>query len=97
TKAIFSEHQSNGFEGVERYQESSQGHGRIEKRTYYAVPLPEDSPVQKKWRNLKTLVTGIFYRNVQGKESREIRYMISDLPCDQIQRIGRSGLSMSNL
>jgi len=90
TKAIFSEHQSNGFEGVERYQESSQGHGRIEKRTYYAVPLPEDSPVQKKWRNLKTLVTGIFYRNVQGKESREIRYMISDLPCDQIQRIGRS-------
>jgi predicted transposase YbfD/YdcC len=88
-KAIFSEHQSNDFEGVERYQESSQGHGRIEERTYYAVPLPADSPVRKKWRYLETLVMGIFYRNVKGKESREIRYMISDLPCDQIQRMGR--------
>ena len=89
-KVIFSEHQSKGFEGVERYQESSQGHGRIEERTYYAVPLPADSAVRKKWRNLETLVMGIFYRNVKGKESREIRYMISDLSSDQIQRMGRS-------
>jgi len=32
---------------------------------------------------------GVFYRNVKGKESREVRYMISDLSCDQVERLGR--------
>jgi predicted transposase YbfD/YdcC len=35
-------------------------------------------------------VIGIFYREVKGKTSKEIRYMISDLRCDHVQRLGRS-------
>jgi predicted transposase YbfD/YdcC len=88
-KAIFSEQESKGFEGVNCYRESSRGHGRTEERTYYAVPLPSNSASRKKWRNLETLVIGIFCRDVKGKRSKEIRYMISDLRCDSVQRLGR--------
>ena len=88
-KTIFSEVESKDFEGVECYRESDRGHGRVEERTYYAVPVPEGSASRKKWRNLETIVIGIFYRDVKGKTSKEIRYAISDLRCDQIQRLGR--------
>jgi predicted transposase YbfD/YdcC len=33
---------------------------------------------------------GVFYRKVKGKTSREVRYMMSDLPCDQVQRLGNA-------
>jgi len=89
-KAIFSEQESKDFEGMECYRESNHGHGRFEERTYYAVPLPSDSTSRKKWRNLETLVIGIFYREIKGKTSKEIRYMISDLPCNEVQRLGHS-------
>ena len=90
TKEIFSELEAKGFEGVESYRESSRGHGRREERTYDAVPLPTDSEVRKKWKNLDTLMMGIFDRTVKGKTSREIRYLISDLGSDQGERLGRS-------
>jgi predicted transposase YbfD/YdcC len=90
TKEIFSELESKEFAGVEWYRESSRGHGRIEERTYYATPLPSESPARKKWKNLKTLVMGIFDRTVKGKTSREVRYLISDLTSDQVARLGCS-------
>src|SRR5215469_5493134 len=89
-KEAFAEVESKGFEGVECYQESDHGHGRIEERTYYALPVPEDSELRQKWRHLETFVMGVFYREVKGKSSREVRYLISDLKSDQVQRLGRS-------
>jgi predicted transposase YbfD/YdcC len=46
-KAVFAEAQAQGCESVTCYQESDQGHGRKEKRMYYAVPLPKDSELRK--------------------------------------------------
>ena len=89
-QAVFSEQESQGFDGVDCYQESDRGHGRVEERTYYAIPVPPDSASRKKWRNLETFVVGVFYRSVRGKTSKEIRYAISDLSCDQIKRMGQS-------
>ena len=88
-KSALSEAESHGFEGVDCYQESDRGHGRIEERTYYAVPVPEDSELRQKWQHLATFVMGIFYRTLKGKTSKEVRYMMSDLPCEEVQRLGR--------
>jgi predicted transposase YbfD/YdcC len=87
---IFSEAASKCFEGVQRYQELDSGHGRIEMRIYYALPVPENSPLREKWTNLETFVKAISCRTVNGKTSREVRLMISDLASDQIVRLGRS-------
>ena len=89
-KEVFSEVAAKDFEGVDTYQESDQGHGRIEERVYYAMPVPVDSPARKKWQNLETFVMAISHRTVKGKTSREVRLMISDLSSDQIAHLGRS-------
>jgi len=89
-KDAFAEVESDGFEGVDCYQESDRGHGRIEKRTYYALPVSKASELRQKWQHLETLVMGVFYRTVKGATSRTIRYMMSDLPCEEVQRLGRA-------
>ena len=88
TQELFTEVASQDFEGVACHRESNRGHGRIEERTYYAVPLLAESTLREKWKNLNTLMMGIFEREVKGKKSREVRYMISDLPCDEVERLG---------
>jgi predicted transposase YbfD/YdcC len=89
-KAAFAEAESNDFEVVESYHESDSGHGRIEERTYYALPVPKESELHQKWQHLETFVMGVFYRKVKGKTSREVRYMISDLPCSEVERLGNA-------
>ena len=88
-KEVFSEVESPSFEGVQSYQTSDRGHGRIEERTYYAMPVPDNSPLREKWQNLDTFVMGIFDRTVDGVTSREVRYLISDLSSDQVARLGQ--------
>jgi predicted transposase YbfD/YdcC len=66
---VFSEVESKEFEGVESYSESDRGHGRIEERIYYAMPLPDDSPSREKWQNLETFVMAISHRTVKGETS----------------------------
>jgi len=75
---------------VAKYHESDCGHGRIEERTYYAVPVPKGSAMREKWQHLESFVMGVYHREVKGKRSREVRYRISDLPCKEVERLGRS-------
>jgi predicted transposase YbfD/YdcC len=89
-KEAFAECEATNFEGVDRYQESNRGHGRKEERTYYAVPVPKESELRTKWQHLETFVMGIFYREVQGETSREVRYLMSDLPSSKVRRLGVS-------
>jgi predicted transposase YbfD/YdcC len=89
-KRIFSELEGNGFEGVPCYQEADRGHGRVEHRRYYAVAVPKDSELRKKWPHLNTLMMGVFHRMVKGKTSVQIRYMMTDLPCKEVERLGCS-------
>ena len=89
SKLAFTEVESEGFEGVDCYQESDRGHGRIEERTYYAVSVPEESELRRKWLKLETFIMGVFHRTVKGKTTTQVRYMISNLPCKEVQRLGR--------
>jgi predicted transposase YbfD/YdcC len=89
-KSAFMEVASKEFEGVDCYRESDRGHGRIEERSYYAVPVPKESPLREKWLHLETLVMGVYSREVKGRVSREVRYMMSDLSSSEVQRLGRS-------
>ena len=84
----FAEAESKGFEGVQSYQTTDKGHGRIETRTYYAMPVPEDSELRNKWRNLETFGMGMLERTENGETTTAIRFMISDLPADQVKQIG---------
>jgi len=88
TKLALAEVEVAGFEGVECYHESDRGHGRIEERTYYAIPVPKESELRQKWRGLKTFMMGVFRREVKGKVSTQVRYMISDLPCKKVKQLG---------
>jgi len=87
-KLAFAKVESDGFEGVDCYQESDRGHGRIENRKYYAVPVPENSELRQKWQGLETFMMGVFHRTVKGKTSVQVRYAISDVPCSEVQRLG---------
>jgi predicted transposase YbfD/YdcC len=89
-KRMFAKVESNGFEGVPFYQESDRGHGRIEERKYYAIPVPKDSKLRKKWAHLETLMMGVFHRTVKGKTSVQVRYMMTDLSCKDVERLGCS-------
>ena len=91
TKTTFEQHRQNDFADVASYRETSRGHGRVEERTYYAIPIPVDDQRLKKWPALSTLVMGHFRRRVVGgKETEEIRYFISSLSSDCVERLGRS-------
>jgi len=88
-ESAFSEVESKGFEEVDCYQESDSGHGRIEERRYYALSVAQDSELRQKWQGLETYMKGVFHRTVKGKTTTQVRYMISNLPCKEVQRLGR--------
>jgi predicted transposase YbfD/YdcC len=66
---------------VSHYQETDKGHGRIEQRDYYQMAMPADSPEGQKWSGLKTIGLAIRRCTQKGKETIEMRYYISSLPC----------------
>ena len=47
----FQELEERNFEGIDCYGESSRGHGRQERRTYYAVSVTEEK-LRTKWPGL---------------------------------------------
>ncbi len=61
-----------------RYESHEKGHGRVDHRSYYLAPLPEDFPGRDKWRGLKAI--GMAVRRTEqadGKKSCDIRYYIT--------------------
>ena len=90
-KATFEQHEQNDFAEVASYREAARGHGRVEERTYYAVPVVQDDERLEKWSGLSTLVMGRFRRQEKGKEATEFtRYYISNLSSDEVERLGQS-------
>ena len=89
-KDVFEKHEQNNFSQVAVYQETNRGHGRVEERTYYVVPVPKDERLEK-WTGLETLVMGRFRRSVNGGVTTEfIRFYISSLPCEKVKWLGQS-------
>jgi len=90
-KEVFKKQEQNSFSGVAVYQETNRGHGRVEERTYYAVPVPKDDARLEKWAGLETLVMGRFRRTIKGKETTEcIRFYISSVLCEKVEWLGQS-------
>ena len=90
-QTVFEKHQQDDFADVMVYRETARGHGRVEERTYYAVPVPVDDGRWAKWSGLRTLVMGRFRRQEKRKEAVEFtRYYISSLSCMEVERLGQS-------
>ena len=65
------------------YSESfEKGHGRLEHRECYVLPVPKPLSVGEKWTGLKTVIMIISQRTLNGKTSQEKRYYLSSLSVD---------------
>jgi predicted transposase YbfD/YdcC len=75
----------NGEQGVDfaLFEQTEQGHGRIERRRIYTtgnIDFLED--FKKEWKGLNSIVWLESERTVKGVTTREIRHYISTLPPD---------------
>ena len=64
---------------VSRFETTETHHGRVEKRSYYQVNVPDDLPGRQRWKGLRTLGLVIRTREVNGLETDEIQCSISSL------------------
>jgi predicted transposase YbfD/YdcC len=79
---FFSTAIKKNFAAVEhsRAEENDYGHGRIESRVCYAVPLPDYlKDFGKEWADLKSLACIISSRDINNVVTQETRYYISSL------------------
>lgn len=53
-----------------------QGHGRVEHRTYYVLPVPKDLPDAHRWKKLTALGVAINHTLRDGKETSAVRLYI---------------------
>lgn len=67
---------------VSRLESEETHHGRLEKRSYVQVDVPEDFAVLKQWKGLRTLGMVIRTREINGQETGEVQYYISSLKRD---------------
>jgi len=58
------------------------GHGREETRTYLQLPAPETLPGFTQWKGLKSVGVTTTCSRRDGKETTEVRYLISSLEVD---------------
>jgi predicted transposase YbfD/YdcC len=64
---------------VRKYEETVQGHGRIDTLTYYQFNVPQTLPGRSNWKHLRTIGVAIRVSKQNGKVTREVRYFISSL------------------
>jgi len=81
---FFQQAQQTEFGGIEHshHQTTESGHGRIEIRHYYSVPVSACSGLsgQDKWAELTSIGMVICERQLWNKTTIEVRYYISSLP-----------------
>ena len=64
---------------VSRYEESGNGHGRIEQRLYYQVTVPRNFPGRDQWAGLKTFGAAVRIYQENGKEKSDVRYYLCSM------------------
>lgn len=74
---------------VRRHSEEGKGHGRIDKITYYQLPVPSDLVGRTEWKNLRTIGVAIRQSESSQGSTDEVRYFISSLPLN-IKRFAAS-------
>ena len=65
--------------GGRRHQTKEKGHGRVETRTYWHMPVPADLPGLELWKGIKSIGMAALECVRDGKETVDIRYYISSL------------------
>jgi predicted transposase YbfD/YdcC len=76
------QHLDNDFAGVpaRRHQETDEGHGRKEVRSYIQMPVPETLREAELWKGMKSIGLATLVCTRDGHETGETRYYISSLP-----------------
>ena len=78
---FFADHMEDDFARVKvsRLETTETHHGRVEKRSYFQVNVPDDLKGRQRWKGLRTLGLVIRTREINGRESDEIQCSISSL------------------
>jgi predicted transposase YbfD/YdcC len=94
------QHVDNDFADVaaRRHQETDQGHGREEYRSYVQMPVPEGLRGAGPWQGLRSIGMATLVCTRDGRETSEVRYYISSLPVGvkRFSRAVRSHWSIEN-
>jgi len=64
---------------VRKYQQTVQGHGRVDELTYYHFEAPKTLVGFSNWKQLRTIGVAIRVSTKGDKVTREVRYFISSL------------------
>jgi predicted transposase YbfD/YdcC len=74
------------------------GHGRTERRTVYALAVPDDLAGKEAWADLRTVVMVYRQRTAGGTTSEEFSYYLSSLAADaaELARVIRLHWSIEN-
>ena len=64
---------------VERYVETTKGHGREDTVEYFHLPIPKTLPSASLWKKLRTIGVAVRTSLQDGKETTDIRFFISSL------------------
>ena len=64
---------------VERYVETTKGHGREDTVEYFHLPIPKTLPGASLWKKLRTIGVAVRTSLQDGKETTDIRFFISSL------------------
>jgi predicted transposase YbfD/YdcC len=78
---VFENALNEDFEGVrhDTHTTTETAHGRTTERSYQASELPGGHRQLKKWRDLQTVIIATNHTTIDGKETWETRWYISDL------------------
>jgi predicted transposase YbfD/YdcC len=65
---------------VRRHSEQCRGHGRVDKISYYQLPVPKELQSRSEWKKLRTIGVAIRHSESSKGSTDEVRYFISSLP-----------------
>jgi len=74
-------HMENDFADVtsRKFEEDSKGHGRVTKRVYYQLNVPDELLTADQWPDLKTIGVAVRMTEEKGEHTSDVRYFISSL------------------
>ena len=96
----FDDHLEDDFARIQvsRYEVVEEHHGRLERRCYVQVDVPDTFTRRAEWANLRTFGLAIRTRTIQGKETAEVQGYILSLKRDAklFARASRSHWGIEN-
>jgi len=99
-ESFFMDHLTDEFARVKtsQYETHEQGHGRVERRSYFVCDLPQELPDANRWKGLKRIGLTINETLRGEKPTLEVRYYIMSrkLTARQFAKAARGHWSIEN-